>query len=263
MRNMPAASDEVGFFGLDPAKTYAPPGAGLAPGTRPESDWWAENPDAQLDHVMGRLRETGGGVRTDDLDDPDALGRWASEAAPGVDAAQFQDAHTAADELVSHCRQLHAAGGAGAGGALGVAQSQLGVHEAGTNAGPEVNRYLASAGVPSGNPWCASFVTWSLHESGHDMPGQGWASVATWVGAAEGGQHGLQIVDASAARPGDIVAYDWGGGADFAADGHIGFLESSVQDGHFTAVEGNSQDAVTRMDRTTGVGNVVFIRLAA
>ena len=31
--------------------------------------------------------------------------------------------------------------------------------------------------VGPGNPWCASFVTWSLEQSGHKMNGSGWAAV--------------------------------------------------------------------------------------
>jgi hypothetical protein len=263
LRNMPAGAHDVGFFGLDPATARVPPGAGLGPDAQPGAGWWTEHPGAQLDDVLHRLHDAGGGIRTEGLDDPDALGRWAAEAAPGIGPAQLQDAHTAAGELVDNCRQAHAVGAAGGGGsALAVARAQLGVHELGTNAGPQVNQYLASAGVSSGNPWCASFVDWSLHESGHDMPGHGWAAVSTWVHAAETGQHGLALVDPSAARPGDIVAYDFGGGTDFAGDGHIGFLDSAVHGGHFTAVEGNASDAVTRMDRSMGEGNIVFIRLA-
>jgi hypothetical protein len=140
------------------------------------------------------------------------------------------------------------------------AVSQLGVHERAPNAGPEVDRYLAAAGAPSGSPWCASFVTWSMQQAGHELPGTGWAAVSHWVGAAQAGEHGLHIVSAADARPGDIVAYDWGGGNDFGADGHIGLLESGVHDGHFVALEGNTSDSVARMGRSMGEANIVFIR---
>ena len=106
-----------------------------------------------------------------------------------------------------------------------------------------------AAGVGPGNPWCASFVTWSLGQAGHKMPGGGWAAVQTWVRNAEAKQNDLQIVSADQARPGDIVAYDWGGQDDFGSDGHIGFLASNVQDGKFTALEGNNQDAVMKVPR--------------
>ena len=72
--------------------------------------------------------------------------------------------------------------------ALKTAQTQLGVHESGVNTGAEVDKYLAAAKVGPGNPWCASFVTWSLEKAGHKMPGGGWAAVQTWVRNAEAKQ---------------------------------------------------------------------------
>ena len=160
------------------------------------------------------------------------------------------------------------AAAAGSGGsslgvsALQVAQSQLGVHETGVNTGAQVDKYLAEAKVGPGNPWCASFVTWSLAQSGHKMPGSGWAAVSTWVQNAEKHQNNLQVVSADQARPGDIVAYDWGGQEDFGSDGHIGFLASNVKDGKFTALEGNNHDAVSRVPRQVGDANVKFIRIS-
>ena len=159
--------------------------------------------------------------------------------------------------------------GAGGGGesslaaaALRVAQTQRGVREVGTNTGPQVDEYLEAAGVAPGNPWCAAFVTWSLEQAGHKMPGGGWAAVATWVRNAEQGSNSLKLVSPEEARPGDIAAYDFGGENDFGADGHIGFLASGVKDGQFTALEGNNADAVNRVPRRLGGGaNVVFIRV--
>ena len=145
--------------------------------------------------------------------------------------------------------------------ALKTAETQLGVKEEGTNTGAKVDEYLKAAGVPPGNPWCASFVTWSLAQNGHKMEGGGWAAVQTWVRNAEAGKNDLQIVSAEDARPGDIVTYDWGGQEDFGADGHIGFLKSEVKDGKFTALEGNNQDAVMNVPRSTSGANVKFIRI--
>ena len=90
--------------------------------------------------------------------------------------------------------------------ALRVAQTQRGVREVGgANTGPQVDEYLEAAGVSPGNPWCAAFMTWSLEQAGHKMPGGGWAAVATWVRNAEQGSNGLKLVSAEEARPGDIV----------------------------------------------------------
>ena len=94
-------------------------------------------------------------------------------------------------------------------------------------------------------------MTWSLAQNGHKMDGSGWAAVQTWVRNAEASKNDLQVVSADQARPGDIVAYDWGGQDDFGSDGHIGFLKSEVKDGKFTALEGNNQDAVMEVPRQT------------
>ena len=147
--------------------------------------------------------------------------------------------------------------------ALEVAKKELaaGVKEEGTNTGEKVDEYLAAAGVGPGNPWCASFVTWSLEKAGHKMDGGGWAGVQTWVRAAEAKTNDLELVDAADARPGDIVVYDWGGQEDFGADGHIGFLASNVEGDKFTALEGNNQDAVMSVPRSTSQANVKFIRI--
>ena len=138
--------------------------------------------------------------------------------------------------------------------ALDVAKGELarGVREVGNNTGADVDKYLAAARVAPGNPWCASFVTWALEQSGRTMDGSGWAAVQTWVRSAEAGNNDLQLVSAEDARPGDLVAYDWGGQEDFGADGHIGFLASNVEDGKFTAVEGNYQDAVLQRPAADG-----------
>ena len=166
--------------------------------------------------------------------------------------------------VVADAATATAGGSSGLGAsALEVAKGELakGVHEEGVNTGKDVDKYLAAAGVGPGNPWCASFVTWSLEQAGHKMDGGGWAGVQTWVRAAEAKTHDLQIVDAADARPGDIVVYDWGGQEDFGADGHIGFLASNVEGEKFTALEGNNQDAVTSVPRSTSQANVKFIRI--
>ena len=167
--------------------------------------------------------------------------------------AQQPAAAQAAPVLAAGTPGAAAVGGGGSSlgaAALRVAQTQRGVRETGgANTGPQVDQYLEAAGVSPGNPWCASFITWSLEQAGHKMPGGGWAAVATWVRNAEQGGNGLKLVSAEEARPGDIVAYDCGGGSDFGADGHIGFLDSSVKDGRFTALEGNNADAVNAVPR--------------
>jgi hypothetical protein len=257
MRNMPEYDGSVGFFGTYADAAYAPSGYGLPRGAQPDAEWWIDHPKAQLDHLVRQLQDSSGGARTGDLSDGESLARWAHEVQPGLDPQELASIHDAAAELVSRCR-----GGEGmaASSAVKAAVSQLGVHERAPNAGPEVDQYLAAASAPSGSPWCAGFVTWSMQQAGHEMPGTGWAAVSHWVGSAQAGEHGLHVVSAAEARPGDIVAYDWGHGTDFGSDGHIGLLESDIKDGHFIALEGNSGDAVARMGRSMSEANIVFIR---
>jgi hypothetical protein len=267
LRNLDPHGAGVGFFGIAPDQDLAPPGFGLGSTTQPDAAWWQENPEAQLAHVLRRLNAVApeGEAPTSAA----ALGGWAAEAEGGTDPEAVTGSLSIARTLVSRCRHgLDAPDApvpaAAPAGALKVAEGQLGVREVGTNAGPQVDTYLAAASVPSGNPWCASFVKWAMQESGRPLPGTGWAAVSHWVDMAQQQTHGLQVVAAADARPGDVVAYDWGHGSDFGQDGHIGILASDVAaDGTFTAVEGNAGDAVSRMQRALGEANVVFIRAGA
>ena len=145
--------------------------------------------------------------------------------------------------------------------ALKVAQTQLGVHEQGVNTGAEVDKYLAAAKVGPGNPWCASFVTWSLEQSGHKMNGSGWAAVQTWVQHAEAKQDNLQVVTPPTRARATSSPTTGATASDFGSDGHIGFLASNVQDGKFTALEGNNQDQVMKVPRDVNMANVKFIRV--
>src|SRR3954451_3859754 len=213
------------------------------------------------------------------IDDPNQYGDWIADVERPAEQYRFRyqtkleqaqellrsrPATPPVQALVENASAPAAGGGSSIGdAALQMALSQKGVREIGSsNTGPQVDQYLAAAKVAPGNPWCASFVTWSLEQAGRKMPGAGWAGVQTWVRNAEQGANGLQLVSADQARPGDIVAYDWGGQNDFGADGHIGFLDSNVRGGKFTALEGNNADAVNVVPRSVGGGaKVVFIRV--
>ncbi len=130
--------------------------------------------------------------------------------------------------------------------ALAFAKTQLGVKELppGSNWGPRVKVYLASAGLHSPAPWCAAFVTYCLDHVGYHVSTPGPASVESWE--QWGNRHGYLVN-----RPfrGDIVCYDWN--RDDWYD-HIGFVDRVLSlrwrgrdfIGKVRTVEGN-----------TGVGN--------
>jgi len=158
------------------------------------------------------------------------------------------------------------------GSALGRAALEVAVGElntgageiGGNNAGPFVRKYLGPAGLPEGNSWCASFVSWCyLEASGGNQavmpfkycPGarallarfrdKGWASAP---------QDSYQPV------PGDPVFWwrvnltGW--------QGHVGLVHQLL-DGMLYTIEGNRSPRVqgfsyvfSRMDRLLGFGHV-------
>lgn len=53
---------------------------------------------------------------------------------------------------------------------LNIALSFLGTTDDGKNSGPEVDRFLRSVRLPTGNPWCAAFVSFCLEEASVTLP---------------------------------------------------------------------------------------------
>jgi hypothetical protein len=256
-------ADSVGYFQIRPSTNAIPAGFGLPPGTQKPGDWWVQNPDAQAAWAREKIAQTGGvGGRDANLSDPDALGAWAQDIERSAYPERYRANYDEAHELVRRCGEPRATAASGDLNrrVLATAARELGVHEVGGNTGPRVSVYQERTGAYHA-PWCASFVTWALEQSGHPMPDGNWAAVSNYVSAAQAGASGLEIVSAADARPGDLVAYDWGFGNDFGSDGHIGLLASDVSDGAFQAIEGNYQDAVSATSRSLDDANIVFIRV--
>ncbi|QXC61374.1 CHAP domain-containing protein [Aquihabitans sp. G128] len=147
--------------------------------------------------------------------------------------------------------------------ALAIGRKEVGVHETSDNWSTRIGVYQKTTGAYR-QAWCASFVNWALRRAGKTVPGGlSLAGVSTWVGLARQKRSGLRLVSAADARPGDLVAYDWGGGTDFGSDGHIGIVATSPKGGRWTALEGNtSAGKVEIKHRSSSMGNVVFIRVA-
>ena len=136
-----------------------------------------------------------------------------------------------------------------AGGALGVAVSQIGVMEAplGSNAGPIVNKYLKSVGVAPGNFWCMAFVHWCFEQAGN-----GTTIFPMTAGCLDAWNRakkiaGIAIITRAQAlaqptlvRPGAVFILDFGGG-----HGHTGLVRQSIG-GALRTVEGNSNNSGSR-----------------
>jgi hypothetical protein len=145
-----------------------------------------------------------------------------------------------------------------------IAELKAGAGEiGGNNHGPWVQKYLAPAGLPEGNEWCASFVSWCFLQAngGHkgDMPfayspgarnllqefkSRGWAHAP-----ASGYQP----------QPGDLVV--WWREKLAGWKGHVGLVHQ-LKDGMLYTIEGNKGPKVqgfpyvfSRMDRLLGFGH--------
>lgn len=139
--------------------------------------------------------------------------------------------------------------------ALNIARTQLGVkeHPPGSNWGPRVKTYLASAGIKSPAPWCAAFVTYCLTRAGYHVTTPGPASVESWEQWAN--RHGYLVN-----RPlrGDLVCYDWDANNWYD---HIGFVERVLAlrwrgrqfIGLAMTIEGNTSSG-SRGDQSNGGG---------
>lgn len=134
---------------------------------------------------------------------------------------------------------------------LEIARDELGVTEKppGSNAGPEVEAYLKSAGASKGDPWCMAFVFWCFKEAaaalGIPNPCVKTAGVHDhWNRAAGAGARRLVASEATAnpatVVPGMVFCINTGGGK-----GHTGFV-LSVNGGTIETIEGNTNSGQGR-----------------
>jgi hypothetical protein len=117
--------------------------------------------------------------------------------------------------------------------ALRYAIAELGVKEnpAGSNSGPRVNQYLASAGLGPGYPWCMAFMNWCFRKAGLDIQHPNEASVGFFEAWARENGHLV-----SAPARGDLICYRFD--ADNWPD-HVGIIER-VYAGSVDVIEGNT-----------------------
>lgn len=106
------------------------------------------------------------------------------------------------------------------------------VTEHGTNAGPDVEKYLAYTGLPAGYAWCAAFVSWCLGQVGFITMRS--ASVNEWKRWAKRTNRLADIP-----KRGRLFFYVKDG------RGHIGFVVKAVW-GMIYTIEGNTNDDGSR-----------------
>lgn len=126
--------------------------------------------------------------------------------------------------------------------ALDVARHWLGYTESPTNITP-FGEWYGMNGVP----WCAEFVSYCTYTSGTPCP----ATTPKGFAYCPSGIDWFKAQKRWFASPevGDLVFYDWNG--DGVSD-HVGIVEA-LQDGGVTAIEGNENNAVTRIQRFAAI----------
>jgi hypothetical protein len=126
--------------------------------------------------------------------------------------------------------------------AIEIASSQVGVLEVppGSNRGPDVEKYLKSAGCSPGDPWCASFVYWCFSEAakaeGITNPLVRTGGCMTHWAETKGKKitQNEAMNNPSLIKPGFIFIIDHGNWK-----GHTGFVKS-VANGYIGTIEGNT-----------------------
>ena len=145
-------------------------------------------------------------------------------------------------------------GGSAGQRALAVAASEVGHAEVppGSNDGPRIDQYRSAvAGSYRGAPWCAYFVSYAAAQAGTPI-GHGGTGLGSVAGIEQWGRETGRLLPPGAAPvPGDVVLY----GHD-----HAGIVEAVHPDGSLTTIEGNHEDAVTRVLRDPGEATG-FVRL--
>ncbi len=136
---------------------------------------------------------------------------------------------------------------------VALAASQVGIAETATNNVKYNTEYYGSAVSGSAFSWCCVFVWWLFHSLDADAlyyGGEKTASCTTlynWAKAA-----GLAIYGDY--QPGDIVFYDWDKSGDCD---HVGIVER-VDGNTVYTIEGNQNDAVTRMSRPSSAISAAY-----
>jgi len=136
--------------------------------------------------------------------------------------------------------------GSSASALVSAAQSQVGQAEQppGSNDGAAVATYrTAVQGAEEGQPWCADFVSWAAAQAGKPLgdAGQGLGSVSEIASWAQ--RTGRYLPAGTAPQPGDLILF---------GTEHVGLVESVNPDGSLTTIEGNYENAVTRVHRMPG-----------
>lgn len=124
---------------------------------------------------------------------------------------------------------------------ISIASSQEGVSEEpkNSNRGKKVEEYLASVGLPGGNPWCMAFVYWCVQKTcdemgAHNLMFRSGHVLTVW-------QNTPVKFKSHKPMPGDIFIMRFG----TTGAGHTGIVEK-VDGLYIHTIEGNTNDDGSR-----------------
>lgn len=122
---------------------------------------------------------------------------------------------------------------------LETAITQIGVEEIpkNSNAGPEVEIYLKSVGLPKGNSWCMAFVYWCTQKSSLLL---GITNPLKKTGGVLDQFNSRPNLVQKIPQPGDVFIMDFGNGL-----GHTGIVEKIIGTTVYT-IEGNTNNDGSR-----------------
>lgn len=118
---------------------------------------------------------------------------------------------------------------------IDIAIKEIGYTEGKANA----NKYSKALGRPA-ESWCADFVVWCIHQSGHAgdiLNSPSVIQICKWATKA-----GL-VIDPKDAKPNDVVAFDFTGKKKTPV--HIGLVEKGLNKNSLTTIEGNTSGNAT------------------
>lgn len=103
--------------------------------------------------------------------------------------------------------------------------------------------------------WCDMAVTYWARQSGNERAVLLGGDRAYTVWHAEdfedaGRWHEGTVAEVNAAKPGDVVFFDWGNTNSVGAIDHVGIVEKVLGGGRVQTIEGNTGDAVRRRVRS-------------
>jgi len=135
----------------------------------------------------------------------------------------------------------------------------VGITEAKSNSGPEIDKFLKYVGLSPGNPYCASFVVYNYHiaaEQCHmkdQLPKYGRVSLIYQTAKQNPFKYKI-ITPASVTLKtntlelGDISIHTHSGGSAINFNGHTGIVLEQLPGGKFKAIEANTGNGANQAD---------------